>query len=368
MRAVQSKRSRGAATAGVCVRAVPCTQQRAAGAQHEAPHRVWILFSHFTSRSSSSCSRQQQQQQHARTRNMITSSAPRATRRRTRLRRRAAAAHARARARAACMRVRGASGAPHLCVHDCLAVVGHEPDQRGVPLVGDLGERGAAAAHQHLQRERGRSTRAQEGRRHTRMRQGIVRARRSIAGRCLPARFVPGRCSNTQARFIAAAATCMHMHASCQAAALENNTRASQGFTHSSGSRSSRASHLAHAVLKRLERLVVDAQEGLRRALLGGRVLQRPHAVFAGEALGRHAHLGQDAHLRRGGGGAARGAGAGAGGRAGRGCKSAGVRGAGWRRAGVLRDALRVLAHVGQQAHVAKRPHTSAWWHLATRS
>lgn len=40
----------------------------------------------------------------------------------------------------------------------------------------------------------------------------------------------------------------------------------------------------------------------LRRALLGGLVLQAPHAVLVRKALRHHADLGQDAHLRGGGG------------------------------------------------------------------
>ena len=56
--------------------------------------------------------------------------------------------------------------------------------------------------------------------------------------------------------------------------------------------------HLADAVLKALERLVIDAQEGLGRALLGGLVLQAPHAILVGKALRHHADLWQDAHLR----------------------------------------------------------------------
>ena len=37
-----------------------------------------------------------------------------------------------------------------LGVHSGLPVVGHQPNEGSVPLVGDLGEGGAATAHQHL--------------------------------------------------------------------------------------------------------------------------------------------------------------------------------------------------------------------------
>lgn len=38
----------------------------------------------------------------------------------------------------------------HLGANDSLSEVGHETDQRRVPLVGDLGERRASRRHQHL--------------------------------------------------------------------------------------------------------------------------------------------------------------------------------------------------------------------------
>eukprot|EP00964_Phaeocystis_antarctica_P078146 scaffold48598_cov65-Phaeocystis_antarctica.AAC.1 len=60
-----------------------------------------------------------------------------------------------------------------------------------------------------------------------------------------------------------------------------------------------RHEHLPHAVLELAQRDVVDAQEGLRRALLGALVLQVPHAVLGDELLRQHADLGQDAHLAR---------------------------------------------------------------------
>lgn len=53
--------------------------------------------------------------------------------------------------------------------------------------------------------------------------------------------------------------------------------------------------HHADAVLEAAERLLVDAQEGLRRALLGVLVLEVPHAVLLGELLVERAALGQDA-------------------------------------------------------------------------
>eukprot|EP00959_Pyramimonas_sp_CCMP1952_P346891 7265556-Pyramimonas_sp.AAC.1 len=56
--------------------------------------------------------------------------------------------------------------------------------------------------------------------------------------------------------------------------------------------------HLAHAVLKRLEVVVVHAHERLRGALLGLLVLQVPHAVLGREPLLRHADLGQEADLK----------------------------------------------------------------------
>mmetsp|Transcript_4532 Transcript_4532/g.13244 ORF Transcript_4532/g.13244 Transcript_4532/m.13244 type:complete len:1314 (+) Transcript_4532:2393-6334(+) len=90
-----------------------------------------------------------------------------------------------------------------LRVHRRLAVVGHEADERRVPLVGDLGEGGGPRGHQDL----------------------------------------------------------------------------------------------AHAVLELAQRRVVHAQEGLRRALLGGVVLEAPDAVARRELLVLRAHLGQDAHL-----------------------------------------------------------------------
>lgn len=37
-----------------------------------------------------------------------------------------------------------------LCVYDCLPKVGHEADQRCVPLVGDFGKSSRAAGHQYL--------------------------------------------------------------------------------------------------------------------------------------------------------------------------------------------------------------------------
>ncbi len=58
-----------------------------------------------------------------------------------------------------------------------------------------------------------------------------------------------------------------------------------------------KATDLADAVLEALEGLIVDAQEGLGRALLGGLVLQAPHAVLVGKALRHHADLGQDPNL-----------------------------------------------------------------------
>ena len=39
---------------------------------------------------------------------------------------------------------------PHLGVDDGLAEVGHEADEGGVPLVGDLGEGRLAGGHEHL--------------------------------------------------------------------------------------------------------------------------------------------------------------------------------------------------------------------------
>mmetsp|Transcript_8730 Transcript_8730/g.18587 ORF Transcript_8730/g.18587 Transcript_8730/m.18587 type:complete len:747 (-) Transcript_8730:2392-4632(-) len=90
-----------------------------------------------------------------------------------------------------------------LRMHHRLPVVGHEADEGGVPLVGDLGEGGGARGHEHL----------------------------------------------------------------------------------------------ADAVLKALESLVVHTQEGLSSALLGVDVLKRPHAVLVGKALSCHAAFGQDADL-----------------------------------------------------------------------
>mmetsp|Transcript_51851 Transcript_51851/g.121766 ORF Transcript_51851/g.121766 Transcript_51851/m.121766 type:complete len:1251 (+) Transcript_51851:175-3927(+) len=55
---------------------------------------------------------------------------------------------------------------------------------------------------------------------------------------------------------------------------------------------------LADAVLELLLRLLVDAQVRLRRALLGGLVLEVPDAVAVREVLVEHAALGQDAHLK----------------------------------------------------------------------
>mmetsp|Transcript_13991 Transcript_13991/g.37789 ORF Transcript_13991/g.37789 Transcript_13991/m.37789 type:complete len:271 (+) Transcript_13991:2902-3714(+) len=63
------------------------------------------------------------------------------------------------------------------------------------------------------------------------------------------------------------------------------------------GSTAAAHEHLADAVLKALERLIIHAQEGLRCALLGVDVLQRPHAILVGKALSCHAALGQDANL-----------------------------------------------------------------------
>ena len=37
-----------------------------------------------------------------------------------------------------------------VCVDDGFAVVGHQTDERGVPLVHDLGERRRTRAHEHL--------------------------------------------------------------------------------------------------------------------------------------------------------------------------------------------------------------------------
>ena len=56
---------------------------------------------------------------------------------------------------------------------------------------------------------------------------------------------------------------------------------------------------MADAVLKALHRLIVHAEEGLGRALLGRIVLQAPDAVAVGEALRSHADLWQDADLRQ---------------------------------------------------------------------
>ena len=55
--------------------------------------------------------------------------------------------------------------------------------------------------------------------------------------------------------------------------------------------------HLTNAVLELFDRVIVDAQEGLCRALLGVLVLEIPDAVLVLELLVEHAHLGQDAHL-----------------------------------------------------------------------
>mmetsp|Transcript_15271 Transcript_15271/g.46146 ORF Transcript_15271/g.46146 Transcript_15271/m.46146 type:complete len:374 (-) Transcript_15271:3477-4598(-) len=55
---------------------------------------------------------------------------------------------------------------------------------------------------------------------------------------------------------------------------------------------------LPDTVFKRLQPLVVHTQVRLSCALLGRLVLQRPHAVLVGEALGGHADLGQDADFK----------------------------------------------------------------------
>ena len=62
--------------------------------------------------------------------------------------------------------------------------------------------------------------------------------------------------------------------------------------------RKNAGAHLADAVLKAFQCLVIHTQEGLGCALLGGLVLQAPHAVLVGKALRHHADLGQYAHLR----------------------------------------------------------------------
>ena len=59
--------------------------------------------------------------------------------------------------------------------------------------------------------------------------------------------------------------------------------------------------HLSDSVLKALKGLVINPQESLGGALLGGDVLQSPDAVLVGKALGCHADLGEDPHLREGG-------------------------------------------------------------------
>mmetsp|Transcript_19227 Transcript_19227/g.59289 ORF Transcript_19227/g.59289 Transcript_19227/m.59289 type:complete len:634 (-) Transcript_19227:308-2209(-) len=61
--------------------------------------------------------------------------------------------------------------------------------------------------------------------------------------------------------------------------------------------RARRHQDLAHAVLERAKRLLVDAQKGLGRHFLGGVVLQIPDAVAVREGLEVHADLGLDAHL-----------------------------------------------------------------------
>ena len=71
-------------------------------------------------------------------------------------------------------------------------------------------------------------------------------------------------------------------------------------FVHDLGEGRGAGGHqdLTDAVLKRLQGLVVHAQERLRRALLGGLVLEAPDAVLVGKAFGNHANLREDADLK----------------------------------------------------------------------
>lgn len=61
--------------------------------------------------------------------------------------------------------------------------------------------------------------------------------------------------------------------------------------------RARRHEYLTHAVVVLVQRVVVDAQEALGRALFGHLVLQVPHTVLVNELLVVRATLGQDAAL-----------------------------------------------------------------------